>query len=157
MKQASHRLTGEVAPALPSFHFRQRSTTPDWGKLRSIDLEHVIREVDIPLLQSIVDDVAFAKVPHDGQAENYAQLAKLSQLLLEYLLHVQSYQDVRLASASDKLAAKRSKIAALYRTVSAANKETKFLKREALRYQTIMCTCEVRRACRSDIHGAAPI
>ncbi|KAG5189068.1 C2H2 zinc finger protein [Tribonema minus] len=127
---------------MPAFHFRQRSGAMNWSKLAKVDVDEVVQEVDLAALQSILDDCTFSKVVPDGNIDNFVKLARLSQLLLEYMLHVQSYQDLRLLSASQELATQKKRIATVQKSLAASQKQNKALRREVLRYQTIMSTCQ---------------
>ncbi|CAN0083751.1 unnamed protein product, partial [Phaeothamnion confervicola] len=78
-----------------AFYFRQRYGKLNWGKLARIDVDEVVREVDLEVLQSVVDDIAFCRV-QEGDLAALAgadglsvKLVRLAQLVIEYLLHVQ--------------------------------------------------------------------
>eukprot|EP00611_Tribonema_gayanum_P002976 TRINITY_DN12297_c0_g1_i1.p1 TRINITY_DN12297_c0_g1~~TRINITY_DN12297_c0_g1_i1.p1 ORF type:complete len:881 (+),score=192.45 TRINITY_DN12297_c0_g1_i1:134-2644(+) len=129
-------------PAMPAFHFRQRSGAMNWSKLAKVDVDEVVQEVDLAALQSILDDCTFSKIIPEGNIDNFVKLARLSQLLLEYMLHVQTYQDLRLLSASQELASQKKRTGTLQKSLAASQKQNKALRREVLRYQTIMSTCQ---------------
>ncbi|CAN0173773.1 unnamed protein product, partial [Discosporangium mesarthrocarpum] len=81
-----------VGPA--AFYFRQRHGKLDWKKLARVNIDEVIKEVDLPVLQELLDEVAFSSVsaedlPPTGADDLSVKLIRLAQLMVEYLLHVQ--------------------------------------------------------------------
>ncbi|CAM9658620.1 unnamed protein product, partial [Choristocarpus tenellus] len=44
-----------------AFYFRQRHGRLDWNKLARVNVDEVIREVDLPVLQNLLDEVRGCK------------------------------------------------------------------------------------------------
>ena len=81
-------------PSLP-FFFRRRAGALNWSALHSLNLDQLIRTVDIATLQAHLDNLAFsdlsaADLPH-LHPSSLLHLFRLLQLTVEYLLHVQSF------------------------------------------------------------------
>ena len=89
------------------FFFRHRSGQLDWEKLEKIDLERVVREVDVDTLQENIAHITFADVSPDDLSYfsdgNFLLVFRMTQLIIEYLVNVQNYlldlskQNVRLS------------------------------------------------------------
>ena len=96
------------------FFFRRRHGALNWRKLLSVDLERVVRSVDVDALQDNVEHVTFADVTETDLAmltdANFLQLFRLTQLIIEYLLNVQNFL---LGSAQKREAAQAEALAAL--------------------------------------------
>ena len=116
-------------PTLP-FRFRPRAGALNWAALHQLQLSPIIRTVDIAELQRHLDHLAFsdlteADVPFFHSASGL-HVFRLMQLIIEYLLHVQSVlyhlhagQRVEVEEAQEELQRKA--------------KETKELRREVKR------------------------
>lgn len=57
---------GDGAP-LPAFRFQPRRGKLDWRSVSSLDLDRVMREVDIDALEQQLAGVAFAEVTREGE------------------------------------------------------------------------------------------
>ncbi|CAM9886133.1 unnamed protein product [Laminaria digitata] len=91
------RISG-VSLGPTAFYFRQRHGKLDWKRLARVDVDQVVREVDLTVLQELLDEVAFSEVtvgdlPPTGVDDLSVKLIRLSQLTIEYLLHVQECQE----------------------------------------------------------------
>lgn len=75
------------------FYFRQRRGHLNLRKFESLDLERIIREVDVDLLQQSLEEITFSKFSeHEIQFFSDKQVVKLfnlAQLTIEYLLYSQ--------------------------------------------------------------------
>ena len=75
------------------FAFQPRRGKLDWRSLSKLDLDRVVREVDIDSLEKHLQGVAFADVTADDlhwfSEADFMQLFRLLQLVCEYLLYVQ--------------------------------------------------------------------
>lgn len=128
------------------FFFRRRHGALDWTKLRSVDLERVVRTVDVDALQENVEHVTFADISEADLAQltdaNFLQLFRLTQLIIEYLLNVQNFL---LASAKKKeatyeqivyeLESTRAALAQRTESERAAKKELKHCRRVIKAYE----------------------
>ena len=79
--------------AYQPFAFQPRRGKLDWRSLSKLDLDRVVREVDIDSLEKHLQGVAFADVTADDlhwfSEADFMQLFRLLQLVCEYLLYVQ--------------------------------------------------------------------
>lgn len=91
-----------------SFSFQQRRGQLDLRALSKIDLEKLIQEVDIDALQSVLENITFSQISSDDlnlySEDSFIRLFRISQLTMEYLLHVQDL----LANSLNSLAKKYS-------------------------------------------------
>ncbi|KAG1681044.1 Zinc finger protein DZIP1L [Nymphon striatum] len=88
------------------FIFRKRSQCIDWKKLASVDINRIEKQIDIHTLQDNIVNVTFCNVDAELDAStdyNFVKLFKLSQFIIEYLLHSQEYLTNSLKSTDEKL------------------------------------------------------
>ena len=75
------------------FYFRQRRGHLNLRKFEALDMERIIREVDVDLLQQTLEELTFSKfTEHEIQFFSDKQVVKLfnlAQLTIEYLLYSQ--------------------------------------------------------------------
>eukprot|EP00903_Cladosiphon_okamuranus_P014853 g13754.t1 len=117
-----------------SFYFQQRSGKLDMRAIGRVDIDSVVKDVDIDTLQAHLENITFAHVSEDDlrlySDQCFLNLFRLSQLLLEYLLSVQD----TLATSLEALALKHSTVQkALDRgraELHAASEQDRALKRE---------------------------
>ncbi|CAM9098195.1 unnamed protein product, partial [Hapterophycus canaliculatus] len=117
-----------------SFYFQQRSEKLDMRAIGRVDIDSVVKDVDIDTLQAHLENITFADVSEDDlrlySDQCFLNLFRLSQLLLEYLLSVQD----TLATSLEALAIKHSSVRkALDRgraELHAASEQDRTLKRE---------------------------
>ncbi|KAI5070524.1 hypothetical protein GOP47_0014867 [Adiantum capillus-veneris] len=80
-------------PAAPPFCFQRRCARIDWRTLHALDVDQIIREIDVNKLESVLDTIAFGDVQGEDTRNfteaNFVKLFRLSQLMVEYLLHTQ--------------------------------------------------------------------
>lgn len=114
------------------FFFRQRKGKLNLRKLEAIDLEKVIREVDVDLLQQCIENITFSEFQdydiHYLTDKQIVKLFKLSQLTIEYLLFTQRKLVTNLTDLAKKYSLKKK---SLYRK----RKELAYLKEETTRLQ----------------------
>ncbi|TPX34188.1 hypothetical protein SmJEL517_g03055 [Synchytrium microbalum] len=76
------------------FYFRRRRERLNWRALAGVQLDNIIREVDLDSLQEVTENIAFCDIEAEDLRfvdPNFVKLFKLSQLMVEYLLHTQDY------------------------------------------------------------------
>ncbi|OAE29684.1 hypothetical protein AXG93_509s1370 [Marchantia polymorpha subsp. ruderalis] len=77
----------------PPFVFQKRLTRIDWRKLHTIDVDKIVREVDLDTLEAVVDTIAFGDIQGEDTRNfteaNFVKIFRIAQLMVEYLLHVQ--------------------------------------------------------------------
>jgi hypothetical protein len=75
--------------------FRFRQGKLDWAKLVRVNLEHVVRTVDIEPLQENLQNITFSDITEEDLAyctlPHFLQLVRIFQLTVEYLIYVQNY------------------------------------------------------------------
>ncbi|CAD2220310.1 Iguana/Dzip1-like DAZ-interacting protein N-terminal, putative [Angomonas deanei] len=75
------------------FEFVQGNERLDWGILVSIDLQRLVRDVNVDTLQRIVENLAFARITRDEAAmftaDHTVHLFTLAQVVLQYLVYSQ--------------------------------------------------------------------
>ncbi|KAJ9523881.1 hypothetical protein QJQ45_020074 [Haematococcus lacustris] len=80
-------------PAFSPFRFEVKRARIDWRLLHGVDLNAIIRDVDLDTLERIVGIIAFGDIDAEDTRQltemNFLKVFKLSQLILEYLLYVQ--------------------------------------------------------------------
>ncbi|KAJ7522776.1 hypothetical protein O6H91_18G026000 [Diphasiastrum complanatum] len=94
--KGSRKIEDELKASLRGaarFIFQKRKNRIDWRSLHAIDVEQIFRETDIKKLETILDTIAFGDVlgedTRNFTEQNFMKLFRLSQLMIEYLLHVQ--------------------------------------------------------------------
>lgn len=77
-----------------TFFFRQRHGHINLRKFESINLEKLIREVDIDILQQNLEEIAFSRLTENDlnylSDRQIVKLFRLAQLTIEYLLYSQN-------------------------------------------------------------------
>ena len=101
-------MTTEAAAAPPAFRFQQRHGKLDWRSLSQLDLDKVQRDVDIDTLERHLQGVAFANVTQEDlhwfTESSVAQLLRMLQMVVEYLLYVQEHLHGRNVALEKELA-----------------------------------------------------
>eukprot|EP00201_Polytomella_parva_P011064 CAMPEP_0175055438 /NCGR_PEP_ID=MMETSP0052_2-20121109/10079_1 /TAXON_ID=51329 ORGANISM="Polytomella parva, Strain SAG 63-3" /NCGR_SAMPLE_ID=MMETSP0052_2 /ASSEMBLY_ACC=CAM_ASM_000194 /LENGTH=446 /DNA_ID=CAMNT_0016320281 /DNA_START=21 /DNA_END=1358 /DNA_ORIENTATION=+ len=81
------------APSFPPFKFEPKRSRIDWRLLHGVDLNSVVRDVDIETLERVVSVVAFGDIDAEDVRNlteyNFIKVFRLAQLVIEYLLYVQ--------------------------------------------------------------------
>ncbi|CAM9507729.1 unnamed protein product [Ectocarpus fasciculatus] len=130
-----------------AFYFRQRHGKLDWKKLARIDVDEVVREVDIAVLQDLLDEVAFCEVsvediPPTGVDDLSVKLIRLSQLTIEYLLHVQECQEGYIQGLVRQLETANNNNQRLKAYAELSAKDGRRMKRESAQHQHVLSTCQ---------------
>ncbi|EFJ30373.1 hypothetical protein SELMODRAFT_409244 [Selaginella moellendorffii] len=78
----------------PPFCFQKRIARIDWRTLHAIEVDGLIQEIDIGKLETVLDTIAFGDIQGEDTRnfteQNFIKLFRLAQLMIEYLLHVQT-------------------------------------------------------------------
>jgi Iguana/Dzip1-like DAZ-interacting protein N-terminal len=130
------------------FYFRQRAARLDWKKIAQLDLDDLINSVDLSVLQQLLDDVAFSHISSADMPPVFGddlslKVLNLSQLMIEYLLHVQSQQEHGLLMLSEELQKANSAVKRLRRHRSSGEDDHNSRQREIVHYEHIISTCQV--------------
>jgi zinc finger protein DZIP1 len=67
----------------------------NWRQLMNVDLDRVVKEIDLQTLETLLNNLTYANLDKDdldrlGDA-HFVKLFRLSQLTIEYLLYTQDY------------------------------------------------------------------
>jgi len=93
------------------FFFQQRRGHLNLRSLASINLEKLVREVDIDLLQSHIENITFCNLREEDLRyltdPQVVKLFRVSQLMLEYLLYSQDQLVENLNNLSHKYTEKK--------------------------------------------------
>jgi hypothetical protein len=96
------------------FFFRRRHGQLDWHKLCRLDLQQVVRDVDVDALQDNIDHVTFADITEQDMyylnETNFIQLFRLCQLMIEYLINSQNFILRREAKAKEYTSSREAEI-----------------------------------------------
>ncbi|XP_020603007.1 uncharacterized protein LOC110042031 isoform X2 [Orbicella faveolata] len=85
-----------------NFSFGRRQEKIDWRRLASVDVDRIVREMDVNTLQDNIMHVTFSNIEAElgmqgaGFDPNYIKLFRLAQLIIEYLLHSQQFLSANL-------------------------------------------------------------
>ncbi|KAJ3060290.1 Zinc finger protein dzip1l, partial [Rhizoclosmatium hyalinum] len=130
---------------MAGFYFKRRTERLDWRLLASLQVERVQREVDITALQEIMENITFCDVDSEDVRyvdPNFLKLFKISQLIIEYLVHTQDFltdtqavlsQDLQ--STLDQLEVLTGKFEKQTTEFNAMKKENRNLKKTLYAYQ----------------------
>ncbi|KAG2493967.1 hypothetical protein HYH03_007896 [Edaphochlamys debaryana] len=81
------------APTFPPFKFEPRRSRIDWRLLHGVDINSMVRDVDLDTLEKIVNIVAFGDIEAEDTRHltelNFIKIFRLAQMMIEYLLYVQ--------------------------------------------------------------------
>ncbi|XP_041590460.1 zinc finger protein DZIP1L isoform X2 [Vulpes lagopus] len=110
-------LNGSVPGAypVPPFKFHLRSESVDWRRLSAVDVDRVMRELDVATLQDNIIHVTFCSLDQEvchrcRQPLDRAMLnlVRLAQLTIEYLLHCQNFLSTTITQLETRLQASLS-------------------------------------------------
>ncbi|GAX82377.1 hypothetical protein CEUSTIGMA_g9805.t1 [Chlamydomonas eustigma] len=86
-------VTLNAAPTFPAFKFESRRARIDWRLLHGVDINPIIRDVDLDTLEKVTSIIAFGDVEAEDTRYltemNFIKIFRLAQLTIEYLLYVQ--------------------------------------------------------------------
>ena len=95
----SHSQAFAVEPPQRAFRFEPRRTRIDWRLLHGVNPDDVVRDMNIDALEGVLDTLTFGDIGADDvrlfTETNFRKLFRLSQLTVEYLLHVQDTLQTR--------------------------------------------------------------
>ncbi|KAF6099810.1 hypothetical protein HJG60_011541 [Phyllostomus discolor] len=86
------------AYTIPPFRFQPRNGSVDWRRMSVLDVDRVIRELDVATLQENLTDITFCTL--DGEEcshclqpldQGLLNVLRLAQLSIEYLMHCQDF------------------------------------------------------------------
>ena len=93
------------------FYFQQRRGRLDLRALAQVDLEHVVRNVDVEPLQAILENLTFCNLKEEDLRfitdQHVVKLFRSAQLVLEYLLYAQEQLSNNVHNLAMKYASKK--------------------------------------------------
>ncbi|KAJ3175686.1 Zinc finger protein dzip1 [Geranomyces variabilis] len=137
--------TANETPVMAGFYFRRRRERVNWRLLSSMNIDQIMKEVDIKALQDIMENLTFCDI--DGEDlrypdQNIVKLIKLAQLTIEYLLHSQQYllnHRRALTTQAENLGRNLAQLRAEHvkqgAEVASLKKETRVLRKSMYAYQ----------------------
>lgn len=97
-----------IAVPPKSFFFQQRRGRLNLRSFANVDVERIVRDVDVDVLQSYLENITFCNLEEEDLRimtdPQIIKLFRVAQLMIEYLLYAQE----QLASNLSELAAKYS-------------------------------------------------
>ncbi|CAM9926974.1 unnamed protein product, partial [Phaeothamnion confervicola] len=144
-----------------AFYFQARSGKLDMRSVGRVDIERVVRDVDVDTLQLHLEGIAFCDVTEDDlrlySDDCFLKLFQLAQLSLEYLLHVQD----TLAASLETLAAKHGALAAelgrgheqyraLHEAARRLKREVRQKRRTIHKYEQLLAVAPLRGSTAAD-------
>ncbi|KAJ3129410.1 Zinc finger protein dzip1 [Nowakowskiella sp. JEL0407] len=116
-----------------TFYFKQRKERLDWRMLGALQVEKIVREVDIERLQEAIDNITFCDIEAEDLRyvdPNIVKLFQLSQLVIEYLLYSQEFLYEQKTAAAEESATMNAKFKLLNDEFDAVVDEMKALKKD---------------------------
>lgn len=141
-----HPVAGAVGTIPDAFVFQRRSERVDWRNLASLDLDHVIRTLDVDALQRHLANTTFCDIRTEnlqGVDANFVKLFELAQLTLEYVLFAQEHLAAAKAVTELNLDNVTKELNQLHETHGALKKESKRRKHMLASYQKLVDTKSV--------------
>lgn len=116
------------------FYFQQRRSKLDLRSLSKLDLNRIVRDVDLDSLQSQLENIAFGQLDEEDLRfmtdQHIVKLFKVSQLTIEYLLYAQEQLTSSLHGLATKYADKKKTLLRKRDEMNALNESTKSLKKQ---------------------------
>ncbi|KAJ3065011.1 Zinc finger protein dzip1, partial [Quaeritorhiza haematococci] len=138
------------APAAPSamggFYFRRRTDRLNWRTMASIQVDRIVREVDIASLQEVIDNVTFCDIEAEDLRyadPNIVKLFQIAQLIIEYLLHSQEYLADTHKALTEECEQSSQKCRTLTETTEKQASEIATLKKETRALRKTLCAYQL--------------
>ncbi|KAM7428249.1 Zinc finger protein dzip1 [Porites harrisoni] len=119
-----------------NFSFGRRQEKVDWRRLASVDVDHILREMDVKTLQDNIMHITFCNIEAElgsqgvGYDPNYIKMFKLAQLIIEYLLHSQQFLSANLEAENKTLQDSLEEVEKAKKELEEKKEAYKKLKRE---------------------------
>jgi len=88
----------EYIPLQSQFLFKDRAASGErinWRQLMNVDLDRVVKEIDLPTLETLLSNITFASLERDDidrlGDSHFLKLFRVAQMTIEYLLYTQDY------------------------------------------------------------------
>ena len=116
------------------FYFQQKRIKLDLRSLSKLDLNRIVRDVDLDSLQSQLENIAFGQLNEDDLRfmtdQHIIKLFKISQLTIEYLLYAQEQLTTSLHGLATKYADKKRTLLRKREEMNCLNESSKTLKKQ---------------------------
>ncbi|XP_043925954.1 zinc finger protein DZIP1L isoform X2 [Protopterus annectens] len=136
-----------ITSGIPAFKFQPRTSTVDWRRFNAIDVDRVIRELDVSILQENISNVIFCSLDtercpscHNPLDPVFLKIVKLAQLTTEYLLHCQEYLTTNLQLLEERLQAALLEHEQTKQEMAKQMEELKLVKEECRRRKKMITT-----------------
>ena len=87
--------SSNLMPLPPKFTFQARQGRINWRQVMNLDLDKIVRDVDLKQLESMLQNLTYAHLDRDDMERlgdaHFVKLFRLSQLSIEYLIYTQNY------------------------------------------------------------------
>ncbi|KAL3782432.1 hypothetical protein HJC23_006005 [Cyclotella cryptica] len=124
------------------FQKRHREDKIDLRRISKVDIDKVIKDVDLEVLQSLLENITFAEITEDDfdlySNDCFVKLFQINQLTLEYLLDVQDTLSANLNGLARKYASKKREVENLSKNLARQDAEVATLRDELHRTREIM-------------------
>jgi hypothetical protein len=115
-----------------SFFFQQRRGNLDIKALTSLDLDRVVKEVDVDLLQLHLENITFSNITEQDLRytpdRDIIKLFQITQMIIEYMLHAQDHMAFSLRQLSFKYLNKKKELMGKRKEVIELREGTKTMK-----------------------------
>ncbi|XP_072648698.1 cilium assembly protein DZIP1L isoform X5 [Canis lupus baileyi] len=133
----------------PPFKFQLRSENVDWRRISALDMDRVVRELDVATLQENIIHVTFCSLDQEvchrcGQPLDPAllKLVRLAQLIIEYLLHCQNCLSTSITQLESRLQASLSQQEKGRQELERQAQEFKSVKEESRQRRKLISTLQ---------------
>eukprot|EP00071_Canis_lupus_P030825 XP_022264382.1 zinc finger protein DZIP1L isoform X3 [Canis lupus familiaris] len=133
----------------PPFKFQLRSENVDWRRISALDMDRVVRELDVATLQENIIHVTFCSLDQEvchrcGQSLDPAllKLVRLAQLIIEYLLHCQNCLSTSITQLESRLQASLSQQEKGRQELERQAQEFKSVKEESRQRRKLISTLQ---------------
>ena len=123
-----------VQYASTKFYFQQRRGRLDLRTLSQIDLDRIVRDVDIDVLQMHLENITFCNLKEEDLRfltdPQVIKLFRTSQLMIEYLLYAQEQLASNLQQMANRYGSKKKSLAKKRIELAELQESTKHLREE---------------------------
>ena len=138
--------SSNLMPPPPKFSFQERSGRINWRNVMNIDIDKMVKEVDLRQLESLLQNLTYAHLDREdlerlGDA-HFVKLFRLSQLSIEYLIYTQNYLETLTTSLDLHYQNSYAETAKIRSAIQKQSQENKTLKKELKLKQKTLTTYE---------------
>ena len=123
------------------FRFQRRHGRLDWRKLSSVDIDRVMRDVDLDALEDNLENIKFAEISEDDLRyftdSNFLKLFRMAPFTVEYLIHVQNFLHGQNSTLEKQVADSHKQLEGFYKQLGLQAEEAHQLRKEMRRQASI--------------------